>query len=240
MVKGKRTSGMPDPVYPPATWKSPDTYFHLVSAIVSSLILAEVFAPGSTAAKVVGCVALALQFLGFNVARSQVKYAINLPPPAPAALPPSSSQAGFIRFDTLCLFLFAGACGVAIVGIGCQSIGGKDAVRAGGHAVVDCGSKAAQDALTQYGPTVEAVYASATTNDGKLDKATFEQATTGFLAETGWCVAKNVLARILAHVPLPGAPQASPLQLDAADAQSVLGAIQEARYAGVTFKPAAP
>lgn len=228
----------PPVVYPPPSWKSPDTYFHLASALVSALVLSEVFTPGSTPAKVVACLALALQYAGYNFARAQVKTALALPPP-PVGSPPSSSsgQAGYVRLGLM--FIVAS---LAIGAVSCSwwSSSGKDAARAGGKTLVDCGSKAATAALKQYGPTVEAVYAAATTNDGKLDRATIEQATSGFLAETGWCVAENVLARILAHVPLPGAPQASPLQLDAEDAKSVLGAIREARYAGTTFKAAAP
>lgn len=210
---------------PPAisSWKSPDTYFHLVSVVISALVLSEVFVPGSTAAKVVSCIALALQGLGYNAARMRRVTA--------------GPQAGFFRLDVACGILFVGALLTGATMTACKA--GKGAARAGASTVVDCASKSALEHTKEYGSTVEMILASATGQDGKLDGNAVAEATKGFAAETGWCVVENVLAKALAAAGLgSGAPQSSPLQLDAEDAKRALGAIREARYGGRQFKPA--
>lgn len=214
-----------------STWRSPDAYFHLISVVISALVLSEVFVAGSRAAKVVSCIALALQGLGYNAGRARARAAAS-------GASSVAGEGGFVKLDLACLVLFLGLVLFGAATTACQAFTGRDAARAGAATVVDCASKQALAATHQYGPTVEQLLAGATTNEGKLDRPTLEQATKGFLAETGWCVVENVVAAALARLPLPGAPQASPLALNAEDAKDALGAIRAARYAGQAFKPA--
>lgn len=76
MTENTPTSTEPEVPAVITSWKSPDTYFHLVSALISALVLSEVFVPGSMPAKVVGCIALALQFLGYNAGRARGRVAV--------------------------------------------------------------------------------------------------------------------------------------------------------------------
>ena len=233
---------MPDPAtsetQPPAATPAPikpgikttEFWFNILIAAVNALILSDVLVPGSQAMKVVAVVALTLQGLGYNVMRVKAKK---------KAGETSSGEAGHAVLDIMAGLAIAGGAAVmiaAIAGAGCSG-----AKATGRHLVgtaVDCAAPAALEATKQYGPAVEQLLQRSTSSEGQVDVPSLEQATVGFLADTGWCVVENVAASFLSRLPLPGAPQSSPLSADPEELKRALGAIRASRYGGKTFKPA--
>lgn len=220
-----------DPVKPAETpalkpgWKTTEFWLHLLIATINSLVVSDVFLPGSQAAKFVCVVALLLQGLGYNISRAKAKK-------------DTSSEGGFAKMDILATLAIGAVTGVAVTTLigGCSSAQGVG--RELGASAIDCATDAALDATKQFGPTVEQVLQRATSSEGSIDLPSLEDATRGFAAATGWCVVENVVAAALARLPLPGAPRSSALQAEPEELKRALGAIRASRYAGKTFKPA--
>lgn len=144
---------------------------------------------------------------------------------------------GFALLDCLLgVVIVALALVTAVSMVGCPGVGGAGKRLVG--TAIDCAAPAALEATKQYAPAVEQLLQRSTSSEGAVDQTSLEDATKGFLAETGWCVVENVVASALSRLPLPGAPKASPLAADPEELKRTLGAIRASRYQGKTFKPA--
>jgi hypothetical protein len=104
-------------------------------------------------------------------------------------------------------------------------------------AVVDCTTSTAHDAISQFGPALDAQLVQATDPNGKVNWQRMKDLSKGLRAELGGCVLATVVAHELApDKPDPNAPKSSPLELDATSLRQGFDDIRRAQFHGATFK----
>jgi len=103
-------------------------------------------------------------------------------------------------------------------------------------AVVDCTTSAARDAISQYGPILDALLVQYTQPDGKVNWAPLEDTTKSLGLQVGSCVLASVVAQELAPKSAAGAPKSGALFLDASSLRAGFEKIRRERYQGFRFR----
>lgn len=208
----------PSPVKPGI--KSTEFYVTILVSVVNALVLADVFPIESVIAKIISVISITLSGLGYTMIRGKAKAG------------GGTSSAGLA-------LLAAGILGTSgASGFGLTACGPtiKDAGRAVAGDVVDCGRAEVADLALQFAPTVVQLIQRATGADNRVDPPSLDAAF-GSLKEAGWCVVEKVAARVRQHLPaLPGAPQSSALEVDAAHLDSSLAELRGRMFPGKTFR----
>lgn len=103
--------------------------------------------------------------------------------------------------------------GFIFCGPGCAAV--KDEAKAAAKDAIDCTTKTAVEAISEFGPTVDEVVVNAIDSAGRLDAERVKSATKGFVTDTAKCVLASTLSRLMRPPSSdPNAPQSSPIAVD--------------------------
>lgn len=129
-----------------------------------------------------------------------------------------------ILMFTLCMLML----------LACANCGAvKEEARATAQTAIDCTKAEAAAAIATYAPTLEQVLLDNAGADGRIDRERVKAAVRGYATNAAKCVIASTLARLLAPpASSPGAPQASPLELNAED----LDGLRVELLGGVEYK----
>lgn len=156
-------------------------------------------------------------------------------PGAPKKADTASSQAGFAKLGLLLALACMGSC---VWGFGCAwftTAASKESKAVAGD-VVDCTkSEVTKNAITEFGPAIDALLVYATGGGGQLDAAQLGAGAKNFVKGVGGCVVADAIARALKPAPAdPSAPKASPLVAEPGSLRNAMATL----YPGVKFHTA--
>lgn len=138
-------------------------------------------------------------------------------PGAPKKIDTAPPQAGFVNLRLLPLIAIA-------MLIGCAWFTSERKAVAGD--VIDCTKAEAKNAITEFGPAIDALLVLATGGDGNIDTAQLGNAAKNFGKAVGGCVVADAVARALKPAPAdPSAPKSSPLVADPVSLRNALAAL---------------
>lgn len=132
-------------------------------------------------------------------------------------------QAGFAHLRLLAFVAVAGL-------VGCAWFTSER--KAVASDVIDCTKAEAKNAITEFGPAIDALLVLATGGDGNVDTAQLGNAAKNFGKAVGGCVVADAVARALKPAPAdPNAPKASPLVADPGSLRNAMASL----YPGTKF-----
>lgn len=201
------------PATPPTTpptvkpgWKTTEFYLSLLATLLTALFASGVLT-SSTALAIAGMAATVLTALGYKVTRTLIKTGA-----------------------VLALFVLATSSQVGCTGLK------EGAGRVAGN-VVDCMTPAARTAIGELVPVFGAAIRNATAGDGKLDREALRATAAPLTTALTRCAFSAAIAEALRPRPLSkGAPQSSPLEVDAGDLRTTYELIRDAYFGGATFQ----
>jgi hypothetical protein len=198
----------------------------ILTLLLSGLIQSGLIGDGTQLVKACAFAASTLTTIAYAISRAKVKAPTPIPGQVLELETKVTSEAGFAHREIVFFIAMLGL-------VACSWL--KSETKATAATVVDCASAQAKDLTEQLAPTFEQVLDRATGGDGKIDWPSVDDATSRLKA-TAWCALENTVARLLSRVPMPGAPQSSPLEQNPDELRAGLAELRAKRFAGVTFK----
>lgn len=196
------------PVNPPPKpgWKTSEFWLNKFAILLSVLFATNAIPTGSFWMKIALIIATMLGSLGYTVSRTIIK------------------TAGM---------LFLVAFGLHATS-GCSW--SKTEAKTIETAAVDCTKGELKNAVDMFVPVVGKLLQLATGADGKVDWTQVEDGTKKLAGDVGGCVLGTAVAQALKPTQVkPGAPQSSPLEVDAADLRAHFEATRLAKFGGKTY-----